>query len=80
MADDPKDRIDKIEADINEMFAIYGSLYEGVREVVVEILGKVKGRAEAEYDEHDMELLRIARRLTDMVLAVAEKIEKTSRD
>jgi hypothetical protein len=80
MSDDNQARIDQIEADIHEMFSVYGGLYDGVRDVVVDILDKVKGRAEGEYDQHDMDLLAIARRLTDLVLVVAEKIEKTDHD
>lgn len=80
MSDENRARVDQIEAEINEMFTVYASLYDGVRDLVVEILDKVKGRSEGEYDEHDLELLQIARKLTDMVLAVAEKIEKSKSD
>lgn len=80
MTDEALKRIEKMEANINEMFAVYGSLYEGVREVVVDIVSKVKKRADEELDEQDHELLAIARRLTDLIVTVAEKIEKTTRD
>jgi phenylpyruvate tautomerase PptA (4-oxalocrotonate tautomerase family) len=80
MSDDAKARIDKMESDINEMFSVYGGLYEGVREVVVDIVGKVKERTNEALEERDRELLDIARRLTDLISAVADKIEKTTLD
>lgn len=80
MSDDAKARIDKMESDINEMFSVYGGLYQGVRDVVVDIVGRVKQRTGEELSERDRELLDIARRLTDLIGAVADKIEKTTRD
>jgi hypothetical protein len=80
MSDDAKARIDKMESDINEMFTVYGGLYQGVREVVVDIVGMVKQRTGEELAERDRELLDIARRLTDLIGAVADKIEKTTGD
>jgi len=80
MDEDALARIDKMEAEIREMFTAYGGLYEGVRKVVEDIVGKVKTRGDAGFNEHDMELLDIARQLTDLVMAVADKIEQTTRD
>jgi hypothetical protein len=72
------EEIDKIQANVEGMFAAYAVMQEGVKSIAEEILVRIKSRPDpaAEMTGAEVELIALASRLIDLIATARVEIER----
>lgn len=70
------EELDRMQANIEGMFAAYGVMQEGVKQIAQEILVRITSRPDGDLTEQEKEMLAIARRLVDLISTAREEIER----
>ncbi|CAG4889487.1 hypothetical protein [Paraburkholderia gardini] len=79
MKKDIENEINKMREDIENMFAAYGVMHDGVKKIAEDIALRLRNRRDEDLTEHEKELINIARNLIDLLMTARAGIEKAAK-